>query len=158
AYAGRELAPAAFPDARAASRRDTPRSLDEEVARLAVESLRDGCLDEGFSAAVAREAHDAATDGAVRAALAVIARDEARHEALAWEIVAWCVERGAAGAVRRAADELARAAPLAGLESGRLSAARTSALHAEKRAVVVERARSLTSSPGARRSSGTSCP
>ncbi|MEZ0229095.1 MAG: ferritin-like domain-containing protein [Planctomycetota bacterium] len=155
AYAGTTLGPAAFPHARAARAFTSRRSLSlaQEIARLAVESLEDGCLDEGFSAAVAAEARDGATDEAVKAALSVIARDEARHEALAWAVVAWCVERGAAGAVLRAGEKLAQPSALAAsIEGGRLSAERTRVLYAERRAAVVERARALcaaeaTSSP-----------
>ncbi len=147
AYAGREIAPAEFPAARAASRPFTTLpsfSLQEEIARLAKESLEDGCLDEGFSAAVAREARDAAKDDAVRAALAVIARDEARHEALAWEIVEWCVEKGAGDAVLAAAEELASSHPLdARVEGGRLSADRTRDLRRDQRAFVSAHARAL---------------
>ena len=63
-------------------------------ADLARESLVDGCLLEGAAAAYAQAAHARATDPAVRAALAIIARDEASHAELAWEIVRWGCRRG----------------------------------------------------------------
>lgn len=58
-------------------------------ADLARESLVDGCLLEGAAAAYAQVALARASDPAVRAALAVIARDEASHAELAWEIARW---------------------------------------------------------------------
>ena len=58
-------------------------------ADLARESLVDGCLLEGAAAAYAQVALARASDPAVRTALAIIARDEASHAELAWEIARW---------------------------------------------------------------------
>ena len=58
-------------------------------ADLARESLVDGCLLEGAAAAYAQVALARASDPAVRAALAIIARDEASHAELAWQIARW---------------------------------------------------------------------
>ena len=65
------------------------------LAELAVESLIDGCLLEGVAAEVAARALIRARDRQARAALAVIARDEASHATLAWDVVHWCCERAA---------------------------------------------------------------
>ncbi len=62
-------------------------------ADLARESLVDGCLLEGAAAAYAQVALARASDPAVRAALAIIARDEASHAELAWEIARWGCRR-----------------------------------------------------------------
>lgn len=62
------------------------------LARMAVETFRDGCLGEGDAAALA--AGQTGADDEERAALAVIARDEAGHAELAWAILGWCVEAG----------------------------------------------------------------
>lgn len=67
---------------------------DAALCRLAAESFRDGCLGEGAAAAQARCALQSASDPAVRHALAIIARDEARHAELAWSVLAFCLEEG----------------------------------------------------------------
>ncbi|WP_441286150.1 hypothetical protein ACSRUE_27310 [Sorangium sp. KYC3313] len=85
------------------------------VARL---SFTDGCIGETFAAALARRALRHATDPAVARALARIATDEARHAALAWSIVAWCLTldparvRAALGAALAEPEIEAQAAPL----------------------------------------------
>jgi len=89
AYAGTPVGPGPLPELQAA-RAVTAASL----AELGAESLIDGCLLEGVGAEVARRARDRARDRAAGAALAVIARDEASHAELAWDVVHWCVERG----------------------------------------------------------------
>ena len=68
---------------------------------LAAESLIDGCLLEGVAADVAQQALARARDDRARAALAVIARDEASHVALAWEVVRWCCDQGGEAVRRR---------------------------------------------------------
>lgn len=60
-------------------------------ASLAIESLVDGCLSEGIAADLAACGAELATEPAIRDALAMIARDEATHAELAWDIVAWCI-------------------------------------------------------------------
>ncbi|HWB77956.1 MAG TPA: hypothetical protein VG755_23490 [Nannocystaceae bacterium] len=61
------------------------------VAAIVHEAIVDGCI--GKTIAVARAEHALALveDPAVRRVLAVIARDEARHAALAWRFVAWAL-------------------------------------------------------------------
>ncbi len=62
--------------------------------RLAVESWVDGCLGEGkAAAAVAREA-ELASIPQLAAMQRTIARDEARHAELAWDVMRWAVETG----------------------------------------------------------------
>ncbi len=86
-----------------------PRSRETELARLAVEALRDGIVNEGFAAWLAEQQLDRARDRRVQETLAVIARDEAGHAALAVDVLAWCLAEGGstvAAAVREAAAEL----------------------------------------------------
>lgn len=65
-------------------------SRAEAIVRIARESWRDGCLGEGAAAHAARVARDRATDADTRAAQTVIARDEAAHAELAWDVLAAC--------------------------------------------------------------------
>ncbi len=97
----------------------------EEVTltTMALESLRDGCLLEGFSADVAARACEGATDPAVRGLLATITRDEAEHAELAWRILEWCVARGGAE-VRAAVIAAARSLPADGPHAYGLAEAR----------------------------------
>jgi hypothetical protein len=83
------------------------RSLEQ----IAVACLRDGCLGEGFAAALAHRASERAIDPPIRAAHAEIARDESAHAKLAWRIVEWCVAQGGAPvliALIEAAERLPR--------------------------------------------------
>jgi hypothetical protein len=86
-YAGEPVAPGPFP---VGSRVD----VDADLSALAVHCVREGCVGETVSAIVAAEQLARATDPAVRAALAEIAADEARHAELAWRTVAWAIEAG----------------------------------------------------------------
>ena len=90
AYAGESVAPGALPELRT-----SPAVTAGSLSELAIESLTDGCLNEGFAAAAATVASARARDGAVRDAWAAIARDESSHADLAWEVVSWCLEQGA---------------------------------------------------------------
>lgn len=103
-FAGEPLSPGALPAACA------PIAVVDH-ATLAVDTLREGCVGEAVFAGAAARARDRATDPAVREALTVIARDEAEHAALAWDVVAWCMEAGGdrvRDALRVAAGELPR--------------------------------------------------
>lgn len=79
------------------------------LVTLAVEALVDGCVGEGTGA---REAQMLAAEGltleSLQATFAVIARDEAEHEALSWDVLTWCLAVG--GAPVRAAVVQALAA------------------------------------------------
>jgi len=66
------------------------RSLEQ----IAVACLRDGCLGEGFAAALAGHACARASEPEARAAHAEIARDESMHAELAWRIIDWCLNQG----------------------------------------------------------------
>ncbi len=80
-------------------------ALADDLAAFAAATAREGCVAETLSALQMAAARDRATDPAERAALAVIARDEARHAALAWRTVRWMIDVGG-DAVR---DAVARA-------------------------------------------------
>jgi hypothetical protein len=107
AYAGEPVGPGPLPELQEA-RAVTATSL----AELGAESLIDGCLLEGTAAEVARRALARARDDQALAALAVIARDEASHTALGWDVVDWCCAEGGAP-VRRALAAALRKAPAA---------------------------------------------
>lgn len=62
-----------------------PRSLEA----LAIENAAEGCVRETWGAAIAEWQSRAARDPELRAAFAGIARDEARHAALAWAVDRW---------------------------------------------------------------------
>ncbi len=65
----------------------------EALERIATESFHDGWINEGQAARDAlRRMHVA--HGTARAALAIIARDEARHARLGRAVVGWAVDRG----------------------------------------------------------------
>jgi len=145
AYAGRSVAPAPLPDLQRASA-----VMASTLADLAAESVVDGCVAEGVSAAAAAEAARRAQDPAVRATLEAIAADEASHAELAWDIVQWCCEDGGAGVshrlgalVRRAPEVVGPSVP-ADLEPqleahGQLGAAAWRALGDEVRSNVLTR-------------------
>lgn len=75
------------------SRQLGPRSL--RLGLLALDSLFDGCLNEGVAARLA-EGAALRCEGELGKALGKIAEDEARHAQLAWDIVAWSLEQGGA--------------------------------------------------------------
>jgi hypothetical protein len=100
AYAGRELAPGPLPLHGAVP-------VDGSLAALAAATFAEGCVGETVAAVVAAEQLARATDPAVRAALAEIAADEARHAALAWRTVSWALAQGGP-AVRAAVEQALR--------------------------------------------------
>jgi hypothetical protein len=85
----------------------------DAMTAMALESLRDGCLLEGFSADVAARACERATDPAARALVARIAVDEAGHAELAWQILEWCVGRSDAARTAVSRCVLAERGPVA---------------------------------------------
>lgn len=94
-------------------------------ALLAHEALVDGAHGEGVAAAMARASAADATSPEVRAALVVIAADEARHAALGEDVLAWCRAMGDAGVERAIAGgltELARRPPRRGMTRHPLNA------------------------------------
>ena len=70
--------------------------VGSNLADIASRAVREGCVGETLAAILAAEQLARATDPAVRAALAIIAEDEARHAELAWRTVAWAIESGGA--------------------------------------------------------------
>jgi hypothetical protein len=105
AYAGEEIGPGPFPLGGHVR-------VDGSLADLAASTFAEGCLGETVAALVAAEQLARATDPAVRAALAEIADDEARHAELSWRTVAWAIQTG--GDEVRAAVERALVGALAG--------------------------------------------
>ncbi|MFT3772843.1 MAG: hypothetical protein QM820_46245 [Minicystis sp.] len=85
-------------------RRVPPPSLAELIEDTAVE----GCIGETFGALLAAWQADHAADARVRRTMRAVARDEARHAALAWEIWRWGMARLPSpdrARVRRALDD-----------------------------------------------------
>jgi hypothetical protein len=131
-----------------------------DLTRLAVGSLIDGCLGEGIAADVAAHGAARATEPVIRDTMTMIARDEAGHAELAWEVLAWCLAHDHAGvhaAVAARVDVLDREiAPrmpdLPGVDAaalarygvldqdalGALATARAAAVQARARAMVTE--------------------
>jgi hypothetical protein len=151
AYGGTAHAPGALP--RLLGRRVGSRLRGSRGAlrRLALEALRDGCLNEGYNAALAAAGAAAATDPAVREALERVAREEAAHTALSWQVLGWSLASGGpavARAVARALRSLPGAAavptPRADLEAHGWPSPETSReAFARTRAEVAERAAGL---------------
>ncbi len=87
AYAGTPVRPGAFPFAGQVE-------VSANLASVAARAAREGCVGETIAAVQAAEQRTRATNPAVRAALAVIAEDEARHAELAWRAVVWALGEG----------------------------------------------------------------
>lgn len=123
-HAGTVVSPSGWPEA-------PPRAPNLE--RIAVEAWVDGCIGERAAALAAREASSTA-DPSTRAALSRIARDEAGHARLAWDVLQFALAKGG-GPVARAVTR-SQLAPvpiddpeIARLDSrGRVSHARAIAL------------------------------
>ena len=89
---GQAVQPAPFPQAQRA--RTLVRNRTAALAQLAVDSLVDGALHEGVSAAVVARLAHSCTQPRVREVLRQIARDEGRHAAHGWDVVQWCLAEG----------------------------------------------------------------
>lgn len=87
----RREGPRAFPAARASL--NEPRVASAWV-HLAVDSLYDGVLQEGFSARVLATLAGRCQVPSIARLLRGLAADEGRHAAHAWDVVEWCVARG----------------------------------------------------------------
>ncbi|MFO0629649.1 MAG: ferritin family protein [Polyangiales bacterium] len=86
---------------------EAPRTV-RPLADVAIENATEGCAGETWGALLAMHQAATARDPEVRAAMTVVARDEARHAALAWAVHRWALETlddAACGRVERAADE-----------------------------------------------------
>src|SRR5262249_55284357 len=106
-YAGEEIAPGPFPLGA-----EIP--VSASLVAIAVSTVEEGCIGETMAAVIAAEQLARATDPAVRAALARIAADEARHAELAWRTVAWAVRAGGSEVRAAVAEVLLRALTNAG--------------------------------------------
>ncbi|MFT3836751.1 MAG: ferritin-like domain-containing protein [Myxococcaceae bacterium] len=94
AFDGRALGPGEFPEAVHVPVRLPGRRL--RLAQLAVDSLIDGALHEGLSAAVIARLAQRCTEPRVKEVLLQIAADEGRHAAHGWDVVEWCLREGGA--------------------------------------------------------------
>jgi Rubrerythrin len=63
------------------------------LVEMAIENAAEGCVRETFGAAVAMMQVERAGDPQVRRGMKRIARDEAKHAALSWEVARWVDER-----------------------------------------------------------------
>jgi hypothetical protein len=104
AYAGSAIAPGPFPLGGEVQ-------VGTSLTAVVESTVEEGCIGEIVSAVLASEQLARAVDPAVRAVLAQIAADEARHAELAWRTVAWAVRAG--GSAVRAAFERAITAAIA---------------------------------------------
>ncbi|MCB9793642.1 MAG: hypothetical protein H6741_13040 [Alphaproteobacteria bacterium] len=100
---GRAWAPGAFPFQEALRPR-------VNLAAIAADTVREGCLGETLGAWLASQVARGLEPGPERALLERLAEDEARHAALSWGIVAWLIQAG--GAPVRAAVVRALGEPL----------------------------------------------
>jgi hypothetical protein len=86
AFAGSALGPGSL-----AAQSMAPKT---DLAAIAADCVRDGCIGETIASLVAAEQARRATVPAIRDALAKIADDEARHAELAWRFVRWALAKG----------------------------------------------------------------
>jgi hypothetical protein len=110
--ASRYLGRAVGPDALDTSGAGGPRSL----AEIAAATVKEGCIGETLSAALAEERARGAAHPYTRSVLDRIADDEARHAELAWRFIGWAIATGGEtvrGAVARAIDETFARPPVA---------------------------------------------
>lgn len=83
------------------------------IEAMAMENAVEGCVRETFGAAVALVLAAKTSDAKIRRAMARIARDEARHAALAWQVAAWLEPQLDFAARRRIVE--ARSAAVSGV-------------------------------------------
>jgi hypothetical protein len=105
AYAGEAIAPAPFPFQGRVE-------VSADLAAIAARAVREGCVGETLASIQAAEQLALAQDPAVRAALARITEDEARHAELAWRFVAWALAQGDARVFAAVAQAFAEPAAL----------------------------------------------
>jgi hypothetical protein len=78
----------------------------EPFAAMAVESLKDGCLLEGYNADIAQKCFEVCQDDAARDVLNRIAREERSHEEFSWKMLEWLLARGGASVQRAVANAI----------------------------------------------------
>ncbi|MFO0617167.1 MAG: ferritin-like domain-containing protein [Polyangiaceae bacterium] len=118
------------------ARRASPRSL----AAMAIENAVEGCVRETFAAALVAYQANACPDRRLARTFARVARDEADHAALAWDVHAWLLPRldpRARSRVRSAARRAARALERDASEPAPEVAAALGAPSARARAVIL---------------------
>jgi hypothetical protein len=86
AYAGKPVEPNTFPLV-------SPVHLETDLASVAASTTAEGCIEETLSCLTMAESCSRCEDPVVRACLTSIIRDEARHAALAWQTVAWTLQK-----------------------------------------------------------------
>jgi len=91
---GKRESPGPFPEAQSVS--TLPRARTLALAKLAVDSLVDGALNEGVSARIIARLSRRCEIPQIREILRQIAADEGRHAAHGWAVVKWCLEVGGA--------------------------------------------------------------
>jgi len=64
-------------------------AVARSALQIALENATEGCVRETYAALVAHWQATAATDGAIKCMMQLIAQDETRHAALAWDVAAW---------------------------------------------------------------------
>lgn len=87
-FAGTTLGPGPLPL--------TDLRLTGDIAAFAAATVREGCIAETLSALMVGEAAERSDDAEERAVLGLLARDEAMHAQLAWQIVRWALDVGGA--------------------------------------------------------------
>lgn len=107
---GQAESPAPFPEAQAVA--TLPRKRSMALAKVAVDSLVDGALNEGVSARIIAKLARRAELAEIRERLKEIAADEGRHAAHGWDVLEWCLAEGGApvaAALRGSVGALPRA-------------------------------------------------
>jgi hypothetical protein len=99
-YAGRPLGPTSL---------ELPPFGIRSLAEAAAAAVEEGCVGETLAVFQAEAQAENARDSEVRAALATIASDEARHSELAWSFVRWAIEEGGSEVARAVEEAFSRA-------------------------------------------------
>ncbi len=108
AYGGEDLGVQDMP-ALLSGGAELPSDRLRALVKVATEALTDGALLEDYNAELAATALADVRDPAAREALVRVVEDEREHARLAWDIIAFCVERGGdpvARALRKTFDRL----------------------------------------------------
>jgi hypothetical protein len=87
-----------------------PRHEERGVEALAIENAVEGCVNETLGAIIAEVQAKTARAASTRALFQRIARDEARHAVLAWDVLAWSMTKLDAGGSARVIRALRDAA------------------------------------------------
>jgi hypothetical protein len=95
---GRAMSPAPFPHAQ--SMRALPSTRTLALARLAIDSLIEGALLEGYSARIIARLGTRCEHTATVEVLKELAADEGRHSRHGWDVVEWCLLEGGAHVAR----------------------------------------------------------